>query len=78
LEKIKNFPVLSEEQEIKLVNDLQQNGDMQAAQILVTSHLRLAAKIALTYRKYGLPIADIISEANIGLMQAVKKFDLSS
>ena len=77
LEKIKNFPVLSEEQEVKLVNDLQQNGDMQAAQILVTSHLRLAAKIALTYRKYGLPIADIISEANIGLMQAVKKFDLS-
>ena len=50
---------------------------MQAAQILITSHLRLAAKIALTYRKYGLPIADIISEANIGLMQAVKKFDLS-
>ncbi len=77
LEKIKNFPVLSEEQEIQLVNDLQQNGNMQAAQILVTSHLRLAAKIALTYRKYGLPIADIISEANIGLMQAVKKFDLS-
>lgn len=77
LEKIKTFPVLSEEQEIKLVNDLQQKGDMQAAQTLVTSHLRLAAKIALTYRHYGLPMADIISEANIGLMQAVKKFDLS-
>lgn len=77
LEKIKEFPVLSEEQEKNLVNDLQQNGDMKAAQILVTSHLRLAAKIALTYRRYGLPIADIISEANIGLMQAVKKFDLS-
>ncbi len=76
-DKIKTFPVLSEEQEKKLVNSLQQNGDMQAAQILVTSHLRLAAKIALTYRKYGLPLADIISEANIGLMQAVKKFDLS-
>ncbi len=77
MEKIKTFPVLSEDEEKKLVNDLQQKGDMQAAQILVTSHLRLAAKIALTYRKYGLPLADIISEANIGLMQAVKKFDLS-
>ena len=75
MEKIKTFPVLSEDEEKKLVNDLQQKGDMQAAQILVTSHLRLAAKIALTYRKYGLPLADIISEANIGLMQAVKKFD---
>lgn len=76
-EKIKSFPVLSEEQEINLVNDLQQNGNMGAAQILITSHLRLAAKIAMTYRCYGLPLADIISEANIGLMQAVKKFDLS-
>lgn len=76
-EKIKAFPVLSEEQEISLVNDLQQNGNMKAAQILVTSHLRLAAKIAMTYRCYGLPLADIISEANLGLMQAVKKFDLS-
>lgn len=76
-EKIKSFPVLSEEQEISLVNDLQQNGNMSAAQILITSHLRLAAKIAMTYRCYGLPLADIISEANLGLMQAVKKFDLS-
>lgn len=77
MEKIKTFPVLTEEQEIALVTDLQQNGNMQAAQILVTSHLRLAAKIAMTYRRYGLPLTDIISEANIGLMQAVKKFDLS-
>lgn len=77
LEKIKTFPVLSEDQEKKLVNDLQQKGDMQAAQVLITSHLRLAAKIAMTYKNYGLPMADIISEANIGLMQAVKKFDLS-
>ena len=76
-EKIKSFPVLSQEQETDLVNDLQQNGNMNAAQILITSHLRLAAKIAMTYRCYGLPLADIISEANIGLMQAVKKFDLS-
>ncbi len=77
LEKIKTFPVLTEEQEVELVNDLQQNRNPQAAQILVTSHLRLAAKIALTYRRYGLPMSDIISEANLGLMQAVKKFDLS-
>lgn len=77
LDKIKTFPVLSEEQEVELVNKLQQKGDMEAAQTLVTSHLRLAAKIAMTYRHYGLPMADIISEANIGLMQAVKKFDLS-
>jgi RNA polymerase sigma-32 factor len=77
LEEIKKFPVLSEEQERELVTDLQQNGNMKAAQVLVTSHLRLAAKIALTYRRYGLPLSDVISEANIGLMQAVKKFDLS-
>ncbi len=77
LDKIKTFPVLTEEQEVNLVKDLQQKGDMNAAQVLVTSHLRLAAKIAMTYRCYGLPLADIISEANIGLMQAVKKFDLS-
>ncbi len=77
LEKIRSFPVLTEKQENELVVDLQQNGNMKAAQILITSHLRLAAKIALTYRCYGLPLADIISEANIGLMQAVKKFDLS-
>lgn len=76
-EKIKSFPVLNEEQETNLVIDLQQNGNMNAAQILITSHLRLAAKIAMTYRCYGLPLADIISEANLGLMQAVKKFDLS-
>ncbi len=77
MEQIKKFPVLSEEQEQKLVTDFQEKGDMTAAQILVTSHLRLAAKIAFAYRHYGLPLADIISEANIGLMQAVKKFDLS-
>ena len=77
MEQIKKFPVLSEEQEQKLVTDFQEKGDMSAAQILVTSHLRLAAKIAFAYRHYGLPLADIISEANIGLMQAVKKFDLS-
>ncbi len=76
MEQIKKFPVLSEEEEQRLVTEFQQNGNMSAAQVLVTSHLRLAAKIAFGYRRYGLPLADIISEANIGLMQAVKKFDL--
>jgi len=77
LEKIKKFPVLTEEEENKLLVDFKQNGNLQAAQILTTSHLRLAAKIAMTYRRYGLPLADLISEANIGLMQAVKKFDIN-
>jgi len=75
-EKIKKFPVLTENEERDLITDFKQNGNLAAAQKLVTSHLRLAAKIALTYRRYGLPLADIVSEANIGLMQAVKKFDL--
>ena len=77
LEKIKQFPVLSEEQERQLIYQFKEKGDLQAAQTLITSHLRLAVKIALTYRRYGLPTADLISEANIGLMQAVKKFDTS-
>lgn len=76
LEKIKTFPVLSDEEEQSLVLDFKKNNNLTAAHKLVLSHLRLAAKIALTYRRYGLPMADIISEANIGLMQAVKKFDL--
>ncbi len=76
-EKIKKIPMLSEEEEKSLVQKFQEEGSLEAAQTLVTSHLRLAAKIAMTYRRYGLPLADIISEANIGLMQAVKKFDLS-
>lgn len=75
-EKIKKFPVLTESEEHGLITDFKQNGNLAAAQKLITSHLRLAAKIALTYRRYGLPLADIVSEANIGLMQAVKKFDL--
>ncbi|MBP5399027.1 MAG: RNA polymerase factor sigma-32 [Alphaproteobacteria bacterium] len=77
LEKIKKFPMLSEAEEQALVIDFKQNNNLDAAHRLVVSHLRLAAKIALTYRRYGLPLSDIISEANIGLMQAVKKFDLS-
>ena len=59
-----------------MVRAFSERGDLRAAQQLVTSHLRLAAKVAMSYRRYGLPMADIISEANIGLMQAVKKFDL--
>ena len=77
IEKIKQFPVLSEEQERQLIYQFKEQGDLQAAQTLITSHLRLAVKIALTYRRYGLPTADLISEANIGLMQAVKKFDVA-
>ena len=75
-EQIKKIPVLSEDEERELVRAFREKGDVNAAHKLVTSHLRLAAKIALTYRRYGLPMADVISEANIGLMQAVKKFDL--
>ncbi|MBP5215192.1 MAG: RNA polymerase sigma factor RpoH [Alphaproteobacteria bacterium] len=77
LEQIKQFPVLSEEEENNLIREFKEKGNLQAAQKLITSHLRLAVKIALTYRRYGLPTADLISEANIGLMQAVKKFDMS-
>ena len=77
LEQIKQFPILTEEQETQLIRDFKLNGNLEAAQKLITSHLRLAVKIALTYRRYGLPTADLISEANIGLMQAVKKFDVN-
>lgn len=77
LEEIKKFPVLSEEEETLLLHEFKEKGDLAAAQKLITSHLRLAVKIALTYRRYGLPTADLISEANIGLMQAVKKFDIN-
>ncbi|MBR5598673.1 MAG: RNA polymerase factor sigma-32 [Alphaproteobacteria bacterium] len=77
LEQIKQFPVLTEEEEKNLIIDFQTNGNLISAQKLITSHLRLAAKIALTYRRYGLPMSDVISEANLGLMQAVKKFDMN-
>lgn len=77
LEQIKQFPVLSLEEENALVREFKEKGNLQAAQKLITSHLRLAVKIALTYRRYGLPTSDLISEANIGLMQAVKKFDIN-
>lgn len=77
LEQIKQFPVLTEDEEKQLIYNFQTKGDLASAQKLITSHLRLAAKIALTYRRYGLPMSDVVSEANLGLMQAVKKFDMN-
>ena len=75
LQQIKKFPMLTEKQEINLANKWRNEGDTSAAHQLVTSHLRLVAKIAMGYRGYGLPVSELISEGNIGLMQAVKKFD---
>ncbi len=75
-QKIKSFPILSQEEEMALIIDYKKNNNLNAAHKLVLSHLRLAAKISLSYKKYGLAIEDIISEANMGLMHAVKKFDL--
>lgn len=77
MEQIRQFPVLTEAEEYDLIRRFKEQGNLEAAQKLITSHLRLAVKIALTYRRYGLPVADLISEANIGLMQAVKKFDMN-
>ena len=75
LQQIKTFPVLTADEEFMLAKRWQQQGDTAAAHRLVTSHLRLVAKIAFGYRGYGLPIGELISEGNIGMMQAVKKFD---
>ena len=75
LQQIKKFPMLTDKQEIKLANKWRNEGDTDAAHQLVTSHLRLVAKIAMGYRGYGLPVTELISEGNIGLMQAVKKYD---
>ncbi|MFK7866962.1 MAG: RNA polymerase sigma factor RpoH [Alphaproteobacteria bacterium] len=76
LQEIKRFPMLSVEEEFGLARRWQEQGDSVAAQKLVTSHLRLVAKIASGFRGYGLPISELISEGNIGLMQAVKRFDV--
>lgn len=73
--KIRKFPMLEQEQEYILAKNWRDKGDREAAHALVTSHLRLVAKIAMGYRGYGLPVGELISEGNIGLMQAVKKFD---
>ncbi|WP_397582172.1 RNA polymerase sigma factor RpoH [Sphingorhabdus sp.] len=75
LSEIRKFPVLKPEQEYMLAKRLQEHGDAKAAEQLVTSHLRLVSKIAMGYRGYGLPVSELISEGNIGLMQGVKKFD---
>lgn len=75
LQKIRAFPILSKEEEVELAERLRDKGDLEAAHRLVTSHLRLVAKIAFKFKNYGLPVSDLIAEGNIGLMTAVKKFD---
>ena len=75
LTEIKKFPMLSAKEEYMLAKKWKNNEDLKSAQKLITSHLRLVAKIAMGYRGYGLPVSEMISEGNIGLMQAVKKFD---
>ena len=75
LEQIKKFPMLDAEEEYMLAKNWKTTGNIKAAEKLVTSHLRLVAKIAMGYRGYGLPVNELISEGNLGLMQAVKKFD---
>ena len=74
-EEIRRFPMLERQQEYMLAKRWREHGDREAAHKLVTSHLRLVAKIAMGYRGYGLPISEMISEGNVGLMQAVKRFD---
>jgi RNA polymerase sigma-32 factor len=75
LEEIRQFPMLEPQQEFMLAKSWREHGDRDAAHQLVTSHLRLVARIAMGYRGYGLPIGEIISEGNVGLMQAVKRFE---
>ena len=75
LKEIKKFPMLTKQEEYDLANLLKNNNDTHAAHKLVTSHLRLVAKIAAGYKGYGLPLSDVIAEGNIGLMQAVRKFE---
>ena len=75
LSEIKKFPILAPEEEYMLATQWREHGDTDAAARLVNSHLRLVAKIAMGYRGYGLPVSELISEGNIGLMQGVKKFE---
>jgi RNA polymerase sigma-32 factor len=75
LEQIRSFPMLEPKQEYMLAKAWKEKGDVDSAHQLVTSHLRLVAKIAMGYRGYGLPVADLISEGNLGMMHAVKKFE---
>ena len=75
LAEIRKFPMLKPEEEFMFAKSWREHGDVEAAHRLVTSHLRLVAKIAMGYRGYGLPLGEVISEGNVGLMQAVKKFE---
>src|SRR5260370_1821222 len=75
LEEIWRFPMLEPQDEFMLAKRWREHGDRDAAHKLVTSHLRLVAKIAMAYRGYGLPISEVISEGNVGLMQAAKRFE---
>ena len=75
LDQIRKFPMLTADEEYMLAKSWQEHGDLEAAHRLVTSHLRLVAKIATGYRGYGLPLAELISEGNVGMKQAVKRFD---
>ncbi len=75
LDQIRQFPMLEADEEYMLAKSWAERGDVEAAHQLVTSHLRLVAKIAMGYRGYGLPLSDLISEGNLGMMHAVKKFD---
>jgi RNA polymerase sigma-32 factor len=75
LDEIRRFPMLEPQQEYMLARSWREHGDREAAHKLVTSHLRLVAKIAMGYRGYGLPISEVVSEGNVGLMQAVKRFE---
>src|SRR5579885_1602170 len=75
LEEIRQFPMLEPQEEYMLGKRWREHGDADAAHKLITSHLRLVAKIAMGYRGYGLPIGEVISEGNVGLMQAVKRFE---
>jgi RNA polymerase sigma-32 factor len=75
LQEIRKFPMLTPEEELALSKRWRDHEDMDAAHKLVTSHLRLVAKIAMGYRGYGLPVGELISEGNVGMMQAVKRFD---
>src|SRR6056297_2175443 len=75
LDEIRKFPMLKPDEEYMLAKSWREHGDREAAHKLVTSHLRLVAKIAMGYRGYGLPISEVVSEGNVGLMQAVKRFE---
>lgn len=75
IQEIQKFPFLTADQELSAARQYRDHGNLQAAHTLVTSHLRLVLRVALSYRGYGLPMADLIAEGNMGLMKAVKKFD---